>query len=110
MIEHHPDTDILMDYAAGSLAEPMSLVMASHLSMCGTCRGYVDELEAVGGALLSDIGPYSMGWHGAPTDGADHPQAESRQRHKGGDSPATEVVFVRRTERARVEAHWSRYL
>ena len=55
MIKHHPKADLLFDYAAGSLSEPLSLVVASHLSMCATCREAVERYDAVGGALLRDI-------------------------------------------------------
>lgn len=55
MIEHHPKADLLFDYAAGSLSEPLALVVASHLSMCATCRDAVERYDAVGGALLRDI-------------------------------------------------------
>lgn len=55
MITHHPRADLLFDYAAGSLSEPLSLVVASHVSMCAACRGAVERYDAVGGALLKDI-------------------------------------------------------
>lgn len=51
-INHHISEPLLMAYAAGSLNEAFSLVVASHISMCDTCRAELGALEAVGGALL----------------------------------------------------------
>ena len=36
---HHPTDEFLLDYAAGALGEPKSLLVATHLSMCPACRG-----------------------------------------------------------------------
>lgn len=50
---HHPDSDLLLAYAAGTLAEAPSLVIAAHLALCPHCRAEVAGMEAIGGALLS---------------------------------------------------------
>lgn len=52
MPSHHPTEDLLIAYATGSLAEPVSLVVASHMAFCPDCRADVARLEALGGALL----------------------------------------------------------
>jgi putative transcriptional regulator len=52
MITHHPETEVLFDYASGSMSEPMALSIACHASVCSTCRQQIQELEAVGGELL----------------------------------------------------------
>jgi putative transcriptional regulator len=57
MIRHHPDIDLLTDYAAGALAEPLALVMACHASLCAACRSQLARLDAVGGALLGELAP-----------------------------------------------------
>ena len=44
-----------MDYAAGSLSEPVALLIATHLALCPRCRHEVEEFEALGGALLEDL-------------------------------------------------------
>lgn len=54
---HHPSEARLLDYAAGSLAEPMALLVATHLALCPHCRLQTRELEAVGGALLDEVEP-----------------------------------------------------
>ena len=51
---HHPDREILLDYADGSLGEPAALVIATHLAFCPNCRQQVADLEAIGGAFLED--------------------------------------------------------
>ncbi len=52
MIAHHPDHDMLLDYASGSLAEGPALLVASHLAFCELCREEVRQLESLGGTLL----------------------------------------------------------
>jgi putative transcriptional regulator len=51
-ITHHPTEGTLIRLAAGTLAESLGLVAATHLSFCAACRERVSSLEAVGGALL----------------------------------------------------------
>ncbi len=52
MPSHHPEEARLVDYTTGALHEPGSLVIATHLALCPSCRQAVAELEAVGGAVL----------------------------------------------------------
>ena len=52
---HHPTDEFLLDYAAGALGEPKSLLVATHLSMCPACRGEAALLEGLGGALLEGL-------------------------------------------------------
>ena len=61
MITHHPSDEFLFDYAAGSLPEPLALVVASHMSMCPICQETVERYDAVGGALLKDIPDAAVG-------------------------------------------------
>lgn len=56
-IQHHPDDDLLLALAAGSLARGHAVVVASHLEHCAACRQRVEMLEAVGGALLDALPP-----------------------------------------------------
>ena len=53
--QHHPGAELLMDYAAGSLPEPVSLLVASHVSLCRNCQAEVARLEALGGTLLESL-------------------------------------------------------
>lgn len=54
---HHPSDDLLWSYASGSLDEPSSILIATHLSLCPVCRGVVAKAEGVGGELFEDIAP-----------------------------------------------------
>lgn len=51
-VVHHLDDATLMAYAAGTLSEAFNLIVATHLSLCDTCRASVQAYDAVGGALL----------------------------------------------------------
>jgi len=55
MPRHHPGDEVLISYAAGSLKEPLALVVATHLSLCPRCRKDVARLEAIGGVLLENV-------------------------------------------------------
>jgi putative transcriptional regulator len=60
MPSHHPEEHLLLDYAAGSLAEPVGLLIATHLALCPLCRGRVEDYEGIGGALLEDAEPLGL--------------------------------------------------
>lgn len=51
-ITHHTPDAMLASYAAGSLPQPFAIVVASHISMCMTCRAALGAHQAAGGALL----------------------------------------------------------
>lgn len=51
-ISHHIPSEILAAYAAGSLGQAYSLVVAAHVSMCDACRAELAAHEAAGGAVL----------------------------------------------------------
>lgn len=57
---HHPGDTLLIDYAGGGLCEGAALVVATHTAYCPGCRRMVEEMEAVGGALLDDIEPDTL--------------------------------------------------
>jgi len=52
---HHISDDLLVSYAAGSLAEGWSLAVATHLSLCARCRQRLGVAEAAGGQLLETL-------------------------------------------------------
>jgi putative transcriptional regulator len=58
---HHPSDDLLWSYAAGSLDEPSSILIATHLALCPKCRGVVAKAEQVGGELFDDVQPVQLG-------------------------------------------------
>lgn len=55
MINFHPEQDVLFDYAAGSLREPMALLVATHLTLCPKCRADVARYDSLGGAMLDAL-------------------------------------------------------
>jgi putative transcriptional regulator len=59
-INHHPDDATLLAYAAGTVTEGFSLVLASHLEFCPHCRKRMAEANAVGGELLAELSPVAM--------------------------------------------------
>jgi len=60
MIHHHPDDDLLLAHAAGSLPRGPSLVVASHVEGCSYCRGRMRIFESVGGRMLDDLEPAAL--------------------------------------------------
>lgn len=59
-IKHHLTEPLLMGYAAGTLPEAFNLVVATHISMCDTCRAALAEYEAVGGEVMMDAAPVDV--------------------------------------------------
>lgn len=53
-IKHHLTDALLMAYAAGTLPEAFSLVVATHVSLCDDCRARLGAFEAVGGAMVEE--------------------------------------------------------
>lgn len=60
MIRHHPEEALLLAYAGGAADEALSLIVATHMAYCETCRARAVQLEAVGGVLLQDLPPAPM--------------------------------------------------
>lgn len=59
-ISHHLTDDLLMAYAAGTLPEAFSLVVATHISMCDECRARLGAYESVGGEVLESSDAVEM--------------------------------------------------
>ena len=51
---------LLASYAAGTLSEPLTVLVASHLQIKAENRLYVEDLEAAGGILLDEIEPVPL--------------------------------------------------
>jgi putative transcriptional regulator len=54
---HHPETDMLLDYAAGKTSQAASVLVATHLALCPACREEVRGYEALGGVLVETAAP-----------------------------------------------------
>lgn len=59
-IKHHLTEPLLMGYAAGTLPEAFNLVVATHISMCDTCRAALAEYEALGGEVMMGAAPVDL--------------------------------------------------
>ena len=57
---HHPDASTLMSYAAGSLPDSLSIVVACHISQCEQCQQAVAEAEQLGRFLMEQNGTTNM--------------------------------------------------
>ncbi|WP_218628293.1 MULTISPECIES: ChrR family anti-sigma-E factor [unclassified Variovorax] len=57
MILHHPDDELLLAHAAGSLLNGHSLLVATHVEGCAHCRERMRLFEAAGGSLLEALSP-----------------------------------------------------
>lgn len=60
-ITHHLSPEIIAAYAAGTLPEAHSILVATHISMCDECRAESEAQDAVGGALLGSMSEVSVG-------------------------------------------------
>ena len=52
---HHPTDETLLAYAAGTLPNVISCVVACHLSLCAKCAGETRFLRMVGGVMLTEL-------------------------------------------------------
>lgn len=59
-INHHINDATLMAYSAGSLSTSLNFVVATHLSMCATCRAKLEQFDTIGAANLNDLPVVSM--------------------------------------------------
>ena len=101
-IKHHLTDALLMGYAAGTLPEAFSLVVATHLSMCDECRAQAASFDAVGGAVLEggetvsmDAGSLAATWariQGVTPEAA--PKAPHAKARKAGDLPKPLLDYI----------------
>lgn len=54
MIHFHPDDNMLVEHASGSLSWAISIGISAHMQLCPTCRARHDKLCMLGGAYLDD--------------------------------------------------------
>jgi putative transcriptional regulator len=59
-VHHHIPEELLVSYAAGSLAEAWSLLIATHLALCPACRKDSDRLDMLGAVMLDELPPEPM--------------------------------------------------
>ena len=88
-----------MGYAAGTLPEAFNLVVATHISMCDTCRAALAEYDAVGGELLLGGDPAELAEDAleatlAMIEGAIHPDTIQPKRIANSIFPAPLQDYV----------------
>jgi putative transcriptional regulator len=59
-VHHHPDQALMAAFAAGTLDQARSAVIATHLLACSTCRSELKVFEDAGGALLETLSPVPL--------------------------------------------------
>lgn len=94
MMETRIDDALMLDYAAGSLAEPVALAVATHLSLHDEARAAYGAVEAIGGAILSDLEEVSLsnGALGAVLDRLDGEAGEPSLRRCELDSATRSII------------------
>jgi putative transcriptional regulator len=60
MSNHHPGDDLLLDLAAGRLADGPYLVVSVHVEGCPACQSRLQALHVLGGELLSTVEPQAL--------------------------------------------------
>jgi putative transcriptional regulator len=103
-IEHHPDASTLMSYAAGSLPEALSVVVAAHLDVCPACAAEVTAMERIGASLFERIDAVPM-LETMTEPGERSPSHETMQF--AGSRP-DEGVLTRLLGRQLCDVHWKR--
>lgn len=53
MINHHPDDNLLTEYAAGSIEMAPGLIICAHVQICPHCRKRVEQLNKLGATILA---------------------------------------------------------
>lgn len=97
MAQHHPSSEVLLEYASGSQHEPLALLVATHLALCPACRAEVQRLEAVGGALLeaAAAAPLRQGSVEAVLARLEGTVPEAGRRPEAAPRPASDAVLPR---------------
>jgi putative transcriptional regulator len=59
-ITHHIPDAMLAAYAAGNLPHAFAVTVAAHVSLCTQCRVALEAHQAVGGAILEEVGAVAV--------------------------------------------------
>jgi putative transcriptional regulator len=60
MTSFHPDTQYLVEYAAGSLSIGLSICVAAHIEHCAECKQQVHGLNSYGAAMIEGLEPANV--------------------------------------------------
>lgn len=89
-ISHHPDPATLMSFAAGTLSEALSAVVAAHADVCRACARDLRRLDVVGAVLLERLAPRPLS--AAEPDPARPRGPEARRRPAADGRPLIESI------------------
>ena len=56
----HPGSDLLAEYAGGSLPRPLQAVVAAHVARCASCSATMTGLDLAAGLLLTKADPAAL--------------------------------------------------
>lgn len=59
--DHHPGEELVASYISGALDEASALVIASHLTLCRTCRHDAAIYEVMGGSMIESLPETPLG-------------------------------------------------
>lgn len=76
--QHHPSTELLTSYAAGSLQLSQALCVASHIEMCPKCQQSYRRLQNLGAYMFGNLPPEAAPEQPRQTKS----QAHQHLRHK----------------------------
>lgn len=83
-IRHHPQDELLLDFATGAQPAALALAVAGHLDFCRACRTMVADLEILGGELIRGMESADLA-EGAPE--ACLARLDDAEPHRGHRSP-----------------------
>ncbi len=60
MIQHHPDDNLLVEFANGTLDTAQAIAVNTHLHFCTKCQQNVQRIEQIGGVMLATLEPQPL--------------------------------------------------
>ena len=112
MSRHTAPEELLLDYAAGALAQGPALAVALHVALDPVARRAVGHLDALGGALMEGEADAAVGRCGARAHA--RPAGQDRRRTAAGAAPRRGPASNGRRRRLRrligAEARWRNVL
>ncbi len=63
MCQYHPEQNLLIEYAAGTLPVAPSIALKAHLHFCGECRHNIDTLNELGGEFINSLEPSELSFN-----------------------------------------------
>lgn len=60
MVKHHPESDFLIGFVAGTLPIPQAACISAHLNYCDSCRKSTEQLQTIGGVLMEQLAPVTV--------------------------------------------------